>query len=187
MFLSLRFFKFRVVLAVAVLIAIIASNRYAFARLADNGRLVPLGAPVPVPVVSTTLMVGEASEVFQKVNGQRKRYRLKPLLWNEKLSELALAYSKQMADEDFFSHYDPEGKSVADRADDLDITDWKKIGENLFLSVGYANVPEVAIEGWMKSRTHKDNILDAEWTHTGVGVYKTSDGRTFITQVFMTR
>lgn len=187
MILGLRLFKLSVVLAVAVLITVMATYRYGLGRVSESTRHGLLQRNVPVPVVSTTLMVGEASEVFQKVNNERRIKKLKPLIWNEKLSGLASDYSKQMAEEDFFSHFDPDGKTVVDRAFDNEITDWKKIGENLFLSVGYSDISDVAVRGWMKSRSHKKNILDAEWTHTGIGVYKTSDERTYITQVFMTR
>ncbi len=183
--LGLRLLKLRVVLAVAVLIAVVASNRYTLGRFSDVATHGLYHRDVPVPVITTTLMVGEASDVFQKINNQRRRYKLKPLYWNERLSEMAAAYSKQMADEDFFSHFDPDGKSVVDRAEEFEITDWKKIGENLFISEGFTDVSGVAVKGWMKSRTHKANILDREWTHTGVGIYKTDGDRTYITQVFM--
>lgn len=187
MLLDLRLFKLRVVLAVAVLIAVIAANRYTLGRVSDGAGHSLHDFRVPVPVITTTLMVGEASEIFQKVNTERRLKKLKPLRWNEKLSELASAYSQQMAEEDFFSHYDPDGKTVVDRAEDFGITDWNKIGENLFICEGFSDVPGVAIKGWMKSRSHKQNILDREWTDTGIGVYKTAEDRTYITQVFMTK
>ena len=37
----------------------------------------------------------------------------------------------------------------------------------------------------MKSSSHRRNILDPEWTASGIGVYEARDGRVFVTQVFI--
>ncbi len=90
-----------------------------------------------------------------------------------------------MGDEDFFSHFDNDGHSIVDRIDVHEIVDWKKIGENLFMSQGFDSPADVAIDSWMKSRTHRDNILDGEWTDTGIGIFTTEKNRIYVTQTFM--
>ena len=126
-------------------------------------------------------------DVFDLINQQRVKHKLGNLIWNDKLSKMARAYSKQMAKENFFSHFDSEGRSIVERADDFEIDDWKKIGENLFFSEGYVSPSRIAVNGWRKSPSHWKNILDKEWTHTGVGAYETRNGKTYITQVFVKR
>jgi uncharacterized protein YkwD len=130
------------------------------------------------------MMVGQARDIFQKVNYQRRTKRLRLLVWDEELAKMAAAYSRQMAEGDFFSHYDNDGKTIAERAEDFDLGKWKKLGENLFTSEGYVEPVDIAVDGWLKSETHRENIFDPGWTHTGIGVYSKGQ-KTLITQVFL--
>ncbi len=140
---------------------------------------------LPAEFVYTTTLSGLSKSVFQKINLERKKKNLKPLLWHRELAKLSYSYSKKMANENFFGHYDSDGNSVVERAKDHRIKKWLKLGENLFQGKGYTKIATVAVKGWLESPTHRDNIYDEDWTHTGIGVYKTRDGETFITQVFM--
>jgi len=124
------------------------------------------------------------SEVFELVNRERSRARLGGLEWDERLARLARAYSRQMAREGFFDHYDPRGRTVIDRAQSARIDNWSRIGENLFVCDEHPSFTQTAIRGWMKSRTHRTNMLDRTWTSTGVGIATAGDGSIFITQVF---
>ena len=123
-------------------------------------------------------------EIFDLVNDERAKKRLGRLDWNDRLADMARSYSKQVSKENFFSHYDPDGKTVADRAKNTRVT-WQKIGENLFYSSGMREFTDFAVRGWMKSPSHRRNILDPEWTASGIGVYQARDGRVFVTQVFI--
>lgn|GEM_PF-1271976 len=125
-------------------------------------------------------------DVFIFVNYYRKKRGLGELAWSNSLGKMARAYSKRMGKEDFFDHYDSEGKSVVDRAEVSKIRDWKKIGENLFFSEGYVNSATLAVKGWLNSPPHRHNMFDAEWTHTGIGMY-VKGRKTYVTQVFITK
>jgi uncharacterized protein YkwD len=89
-----------------------------------------------------------------------------------------------MAREGFFDHYDPAGKTVTDRALSARIRNWSSIGENLFMCDEHPYFETTAVRGWMKSRTHRTNMLDRSWTATGIGISTARDGSIFITQVF---
>lgn len=179
--------KFRIALfcAVFVLFVSVFAQRVILARSTTHQSFDVTENNLPNEYVWTTNLSGMSKDVFQKINRKRKLRRLKPLLWHGELGNLAYNYSKRMGDEGFFSHYDSDGNSIVERVDDYKIKDWKKVGENLFQSFGYDEPANVAVTGWLKSRTHRQNIYDKNWTHTGVGVYKTQNGETFITQVFM--
>ena len=127
---------------------------------------------------------GSEAEVFNLVNRERSRARLGGLAWDDRLARLARDYSRQMAREGFFDHYDPEGRTVIDRAESARIQNWSTIGENLFVCDAHEYFAQTAIRGWMKSRTHRTNLLDRNWTATGVGIATARDGSIFITQVF---
>lgn len=126
-------------------------------------------------------------QIFQLVNTERYKYRLANLEWDDKLAEIARDYSQKMARENFFEHADLEGKTVVDRAKDRRLKNWSKIGENLFVCRGIRKFDAFSVRGWMKSRTHRENILDESWTTTGIGIAESKNGEIFITQIFIER
>jgi uncharacterized protein YkwD len=136
--------------------------------------------------VSTNVESNER-EIFDLINQERNRKGLGELAWDANLSRLARDYSQKMARENFFSHYDGNGEAVNDRAKAMRIRNWSKIGENLFFCEGYGNPNAMAVRGWMKSPTHRDNILDPDYNVSGIGIALAESGRIYITQVFIER
>ncbi len=128
---------------------------------------------------------GEETQIHYLINNERRKKGLSDLYWDEELAKIARAYSKKMAKESFFSHYDRDGNSVIDRARESNISGWNKIGENLFYCEGYNDFDSLAVRGWMNSPEHRRNILDRQFTTTGIGVARSRDGRIYITQVFI--
>lgn len=127
---------------------------------------------------------GDESEIFDLVNRERGRSRLSYLSWDDELARVARNFSRQMAREGFFSHSDRNGRTVIQRASKVS---WSKIGENLFMCSGMDDFTGFSVRGWMRSPSHRKNILDREWTDTGIGVYRTRDDEIFVTQVFVRR
>jgi uncharacterized protein YkwD len=124
-------------------------------------------------------------QIHYLVNNERRKKGLGDLYWEESLARLARNYSRQMARESFFSHYDRDGNTVVERAQSSNIGGWSKIGENLFFCEGYDNFDALAVRGWMNSSEHRRNILDRQFDGTGIGIAQTRDGRIYITQVFI--
>ena len=127
------------------------------------------------------------SEIFGLVNEQRRRSGLTELEWDGELANLARGYSEKMARGNFFDHYDADGATVVERAQNARVKNWSKIGENLFYCEGAEEFSRLAVRGWMKSPSHKENILDRDWNRSGIGVYETRDNRIYVTQVFIER
>ena len=136
--------------------------------------------------LSPAVRAGSADEhrIFDLINNERTKKRLSQLDWNDRLAGLARSYSKQMSKGNFFSHYDPDGKTVLDRAKNLKVS-WQKIGENLFYCSGMPDFTDFAVRGWMRSSSHRRNVLDPAWTASGIGVYEGRDGKVYVTQVFI--
>jgi uncharacterized protein YkwD len=124
-------------------------------------------------------------QIHYLVNNERRKKGLGDLYWEESLARMARTYSRQMARESFFSHFDRDGNSVVERAQSSNIRGWSKIGENLFFCEGYDSFDALAVRGWMDSPEHRRNILDRQFNGTGIGVAQTRDGRIYITQVFI--
>ena len=127
----------------------------------------------------------EEEKIFELVNNEREKRGLDSLNWNSKLADLARQYSQKMARENFFSHFDRNGDSIAERAKATRITRWKRIGENLFMCEGYQKFTQLALRGWMKSPPHRQNILEKNYSETGIGIARSKNGTIYVTQVFI--
>lgn len=104
-------------------------------------------------------------EMLIMVNNERTGRGLKALVFDSKLREIARAHSADMFQRGYFSHYSPEGQTVADRAVKAGI-DFLVIGENL----AYAPSVELAEKGLMNSPGHRANILSTDYGKIGIGV-----------------
>ncbi len=127
----------------------------------------------------------DENEIYNLINDERQKKGLRDLYWDNNIAELARSYSKKMAKESFFSHYDGEGNTVVDRAKNSNIKNWNRIGENLFFCEGYNDFDLLAVRGWMNSPEHRQNILDRQFTTTGIGIAQAKSGQIYITQVFI--
>lgn len=123
--------------------------------------------------------------VRQSINQVRQDEELLPLQHNDKLAEIARKYSRQMAENNFFSHTGDDGTTLQDRVRNGGIIYWV-VGENLFTSTNVSQPVNVAVDGWMDSPGHRENILRPVFTETGVGVWRV-DNSYYITQLFLRR
>ncbi len=126
-------------------------------------------------------------DAFQLINVERSLAGLSALKWNDKLAKVARLHSRNMADYNFFSHKGADGLMVDDRADLLGLGEWRAIGENIAFMKGYPNPAEVAVEKWLLSSSHRNNLMSPQWSDSAVGVAMTEDGKVYFTQVFLLR
>ena len=123
-------------------------------------------------------------QCLDEVNRHRGMRGLGRLELSEELLEIARDYSRRMAEEKFFSHTDPEGRTVRQRVSDAGIR-WRVLGENLAYSNGYHNPVAASMSGWMDSEGHRRNILDPSYRQTAIGAWISSDGTVFFTEIFL--
>ncbi|HEX2640266.1 MAG TPA: CAP domain-containing protein [Pyrinomonadaceae bacterium] len=146
----------------------------------------PLLSPnAAVPNSSALTAANDEFEVFDRVNRERTKIGLRNLEWDEEAARVARAYSQRMAREGFFDHIDPDGNSVVERAERSRLRRWSMIGENLFECSSYDGYTRLAVSGWLRSPSHRQNMLDRRWTSTGIGIARGRDGSIFVTQVFL--
>ncbi len=127
------------------------------------------------------------SKAFALINQKRLDRGLVKLVWNNRAARLARQHSKNMAQNDFFSHAGLNGEMVDERATEFGATDWEAIGENIAFCQGFTNPAEFVVGRWMLSTGHRENILNRIWTESGIGMAKTSDGKYYFTQVFIVK
>jgi len=110
--------------------------------------------------------------VLELVNEERAARGLSALKWSNELSNVARAHSKDMHDRGFFSHTSPDGKSPFDRIKAAGIS-YSYAAENIAAG---QSTPEAVVEGWMNSKGHRENILNANLKYLGVGFYEAAGG-----------
>ena len=125
-------------------------------------------------------------QTFDLLNSERASRGLDPLVWDERVAEVARLHSRSMASEKYFSHRGNDGSMVDDRADRLGMGKWSAIGENIAFMRGYDDPASFAVERWMNSSSHRKNLLGNRWSRSAIGVAVASDGAYYFTQVFVT-
>lgn len=123
----------------------------------------PLGSQPKINVRETE------RRLFEEVNRVRRAQGLERLEWNRRLAQEARRHALNMAARRFFAHRDPQRGDIAERLSASHIR-WRKCAENLFRERGYDDPATVAVQNWQESPGHRQNMLDAVMTQTGVGV-----------------
>ena len=135
-------------------------------------------APLPLiradtPAIrSTRAQSTESERLTGIINTARQRARLPPVAHSPALDNLACEKSHLMQATGNFEHYHPSLPSVKSLMDQSGRY-WTVAGENLALNY---LAPEEATQGWMQSRTHRENILEPKFNVHGscrVGKYYT--------------
>jgi len=141
-------------------------------------------------VVTSSGAVGATSDerkTFDLVNAERRARGESPLVWDAELTRMARIHSENMARQSFFNHKGPDGQGLRERSRASGISGFKALAENLAYNKGFADVASATVVGWMHSEGHRDNILNGEFTRSGIGIARSADGRVYITQVFIAR
>jgi uncharacterized protein YkwD len=123
-------------------------------------------------------------DCLREVNHQRIARGLSAMEPDRSVLAVARAYSRQMAEEGFFSHVDPDGRDVRQRLEKARIT-WLVVGENLSYSNGYINPVAISLRGWMDSPGHRHNILDARYNTSAIGAWIAPNGTVYFTEIFL--
>lgn len=136
---------------------------------------------------TSTATASMERRVFDLLNAERRRSNLPALEWDESLAQMARVHSDDMGTRNYFNHATPEGEQTSDRAHQCGVSGWRALGENIAFNQGFDDPAAFAVERWMQSAKHRNNILNAGFSHTGLGIAQTEDGRVYFTQVFVTR
>jgi uncharacterized protein YkwD len=125
--------------------------------------------------------------VFALINELRTKSGMPRLTWSDEVAKVARTHSSSMAEQKFFSHRGLDGSMVDDRADRFGLSEWREIGENIAFTSGVDKPADFAVEKWMESPSHRQNLLNKMWTESGIGIAIAADGTVYFTQVFLLR
>ena len=142
-----------------------------------NPALIYPGQVLTIPVQDASVTAYE-QEVIRLVNVERAKKGLKALAYDWQLARVARYKSQDMRDNRYFSHTSPVYGSPFQMMKSFGIT-YRSAGENI--ARGQVT-PQAVVNAWMNSSGHRANILNASYTHIGVGYV--ADGR-YWTQMFV--
>ena len=109
--------------------------------------------------------------------------RASALQWDDRLAAAARMHSEEMARNGFFSHDGADGSTPADRVSAAGIR-WLSTGENIAYCRGIGEAESLFMNEPKFEHNHRWNILNAKYTHVGVGIVRAADGSLYITQEF---
>src|SRR3989344_776264 len=145
---------------------ILAPNVLTFMALFAIGlKLVSIGFFLPFP---KNIFFADITkiELVSQLNAKRASAGLDPLTENSALDEAALLKAEDMVANNYFSHESPMG-----------VTPWfwfglvnyqyRYAGENL--AVGFADTEDI-FQAWLHSPSHRDNLLNPNYTEVGYAV-----------------
>ena len=118
------------------------------------------------------------SQMLSLVNEDRRKYGENIVAMDAKLNQLAQARSDDMAENNYFSHWDQQGRNANDLRKNYMISTF--VAENIAKDVNLT----LAEYGLMQSAAHRENILKEDWTRAGFGISKHNDGSYIFVQIF---
>ena len=188
------------------------SLNYSYAR-SDFDPIIIGRAPSGVPDNEYCQQVSEWDESFSQkeweilrmINQQRSQgadcgesgtfEAAPPLLLDTSMKCAARRHSLDMAENDYFSHYDPSGQSEWERiwvaSTQALFSGEPKTPRDVFLITGEniakgASDPDAIVKEWLKSDEHCANLMNPMFTHMGAGFYQEEKGAAMATLNFGT-
>jgi uncharacterized protein YkwD len=154
-----------------------------------RSRLGPLAAIMAMTaavffLTSCTPQVNAELQADSGVNAIRVQGGLPALTPDAALVQVARARSQDMAANNYFSHYPPDGCNYICLMDQYGVSHaWA--GENIAWNTwDWSQTALVAVQMWQNSPPHMENIMNCHFTRFGTGVAKAADGKVYFTMIF---
>jgi len=138
----------------------------------DDG---PVDPNIPKDVIEVE------KRVHALINDYRASKGLPTLTLHAVISEQSRLHSRNMAEGEVpFSHdgFDERIEAIRTRITVI------RGSENVAFNSGYADPARTAVNGWIQSTGHRNNI-EGDYNLTGIGVWKNSAGAWYLTQIFV--
>ena len=145
-------------------------------RAAPPTTAAPTTADAPAGTQSTAQKL--TSDLFDRLNAERRARGLAALRWDGDLARVAGAWSTEMAGSGNFRHRDLGAAGGLPG-----MAKFSALGENIAWVEGYSSMGSQLHVGWMRSEGHRANMLQRGYDSVGIGVV-CSGGRAWATQNF---
>ena len=128
----------------------------------------------------TSSLTEDEKQVLELINAQRTANGLNPLQIDDDLQNVARIKAQDMVDNNYFAHESPTYGSPFDMIKSNQIT-YNVAGENI---AGNSDNGK-AVEAWMNSESHKNNILNNGYNYTGIAVVSSPKYGKIFVQMFI--
>ncbi|HEV8425746.1 MAG TPA: CAP domain-containing protein [Actinomycetes bacterium] len=145
---------------------------------APRSTAAPTTAAPPPPRGNRSTAQKLVSDLFDRLNAERRARGLATLDWDPDLARVAADWSAQMARTRDFSHRDLGAAGGLPG-----MAKFSALGENIAWVEGYPSMGSQLHVGWMRSDGHRANLLQRGFDTVGIGVV-CSGGRAWATQDF---
>jgi uncharacterized YkwD family protein len=130
----------------------------------DGGSKILTNTPLQLP--QTESMSGYEQQVLDLTNAERAKAGLQPLMGNySELNTSARVKAEDMEKNNYFSHTSPTLGDPFQEMRAMGVS-YSAAGENIAKG---QQTPAEVVQAWMNSAGHRANILNAAYTHMGVG------------------
>lgn len=109
------------------------------------------------------------TDFMTMLNNERASLGKAPLAVNPSLSNAAYLHSKDMGDNNYFSHTSLDGRTFDQRIVAAGYTGWTSLGENIAMAYGSPDATQV-YSMWKNSAGHYANMM-GDFNEAGLGIY----------------
>jgi len=109
----------------------------------------------------------QAETVACLINFARKRHGLRPLVVRASLNGASVTKAKAIVQCQTFAH-NPCGRNWVSSVRTAGYAG--PVGENLYVATGRWGAPRVAIDAWLNSASHRENLFARRWREQGIAV-----------------
>ncbi|WP_427157949.1 CAP domain-containing protein [Aliinostoc sp. HNIBRCY26] len=133
----------------------------------------------PQPTTSTINTANVEASVHRQINQYRSSLGLPALTRNSSIDNQARIHSRNMANATV-----PFGHSGFSQRVQASVSSYQAAAENVATNRGYSDPATQAVQGWLRSSGHLNNIK-GNYNLTGIGVAVNNKGEVYITQIFI--
>ena len=146
-----------------------------------NHQVLSTTTPTYIAQSTTNPFASIEQAVHTQINQYRQQRGLPPLTIDERISNIARTHSQNMASGAVpFSHdgFQQRVQAIAT------MIPYRAAAENVAYNMGYSDPATKAVQGWLNSTGHRQNI-EGNYNMTGIGVAKNAKGEYYFTQIFI--
>lgn len=153
-----------------------APVRPARTRPARLRKVMAVGSIAAVLFAVSACMPAEERTFLDRTNSMRAERGLPALQEHDALTAKAERWATHLASTGVLAH----SKLTAD----LGSLAWRSLAENVGVSVPTADTLRTLHDALASSTVHRNNMLSSKFTHMGVGLATSADGRVWVVEVF---
>ncbi len=130
-----------------------------------------LAVMLMTPAAQAATLDANQRALLRMINTKRIEKGVKPLKWGFRIERAAERHSVDMATKAYMAHRSPSGATLTRRLKHSGISRWTRAAENITTAAS----ERAAYNRWLGNSSNRRKMLDARYTHIGIGVTEGGD------------